>query len=192
MSGLHYIRCTVDGLHIYCFHQDDEAPAPSYSVLRDPLDSHTSQLDAEDISSGHASHHEGQAGLDARAIVPDTTSGMFTPGCHVHDVRSLHDSEDRPTIDPVGSYNAVATVDDNISNIQPTPADSQLSVIGGAPSVHDNNEGLRSAVHSIASPPEVETNAASHYAVPDTASIQVLGQSVSIRIPARNNSLTAL
>ena len=183
------MRCAVDGLQIYCFHQDNEAPAPSYSVLRHPLDSHTSQLDAEDISSGHTSHHEGQAGLDARAIVPDTTSGMFTPGCHVHDVRSLHDSEDRPTIDPVGSYNAVATVDDNISNIQPTPADSHLPVIGDAPSVHDNNEGLQSAVHGVTSPPEVETNAASHYVVSDTASIQDLGQSVSICVPARNNLL---
>ena len=92
----------------------------------------------------------------------------------------------------LGSDNAVATVDDNLSNIQPTPADSQLPVIGDAPSVHDNNKGLQSAVHSITSPPEVETNAASHYVVSDTASIQDLGQWVSIRFPARDDSLITL
>ena len=189
MPGLHYMRCTVDGLQIYYFHQDNEEPAPSYSVLRDPLDNHTSQLDADDISSGHTSHHEEQAGLDTRAIAPDIISRMFTPKGRPDDLRSLQDCEARPTIDPVGSYNAVATVDDNI---QPTPVDSQLPAIGDAPSVHDNNEGLWSAVHGIASPPKVETNATSREAVSDTASIQDLGQSVSILFPARDNSLTAL
>ena len=192
MPGLHYMHCAVDDLQIYCFHQDDEAPASSYSVLRHPLDSHTSQLDAEDISSGHTSHNEGQAGLDTWAIVPDTTSRMFTPGGRLHDLPSLQDSEDLPAIDPVGSDNAVATMDDNISNIQPTPANSQLPVIAGAPSVHDNNEGLQSAVHGIASPPEVETNTASQEAVSGTASIQGLCQSVSICVPARDNSLKTL
>ena len=186
------MHCAVDGLHVYCYHQGDEAPAPSYSVLRDPLDNHTSQRDAEDISSGHTSHHEGQAGLDAQAIVSDATTRMFTPGGRLHDLQSPQDCEDRLTIDPVGSDNASVTMDGNISNIQPTPADSQFPVIGDAPSVHDNNEGLRSAVHGVASLPEVETNAASHYVVSDTASIQALCQSVNIRVPARNHSLITL
>ena len=147
-----------------------------------PLDNPTSRLGAEDLSSGHTSHHEERTDIDAWTMVVDTIHRVFTPGGRRPDLRSLHGSGDRPTADPVLSDNAAAAADDNSSNVQPASTDSQLPAIGDVPSVHDTNQ---STVRGIASPPEAETSVASHDAVSDTASIQDPGQSVTIRLLAR-------
>lgn len=156
-------------------------------MLRAPLDNPTSRLDTDDLSSGHTSHrHEGCAGPNAWTIVLDTIRRVFTPGRR-SDLRSLHDSGDRPTIGPVHSDNVPAAADDSSSNIQPASADPQLPMTDDAPSVQDTDEGLPSAVHDIASRPEAETSVASHHAVSNMASTQAPGQSVSIPILTRES-----